>query len=148
MAKVIIRGRGITAGVARGTALVSLKPFGFSHGIEPETGLVSDSGHEWLGQDVKGKVLIFPNGKGSTSGGLYILEAVRLANAPAAVINLEADPVTAGGFIMAGLLYGRNIPIIDRPDSSPFGLVKTGDMVTVNADTGTIEVEPSSSSGC
>ena len=139
MKKIAFKGRGITGGIAEGEAMVSQQAFGFSHGLEPDTGRISDESHEWQGKNVRGKVLVFPFGKGSTSGGLYILEAVKLGNAPAAVINLEVDPVTAGGFIIAKILYGIEIPVIDRVTPDPIKAIKTGDRVRVDASQGTIE---------
>ena len=140
MGKTTIKGRGITSGVAEGEALVTRSPFGFAHGLEPASGRISDERHEWIGQNVKGKVLVFPYGKGSSSGGLYVLEAVKQGNAPVAVINLETEPVIAAGFIMAKILYNKEIPVIDRLERNPIEVVKTGDRIKVDADNGIIEI--------
>ena len=140
MNKTVIKGRGITIGVAEGEAMVTDESFGFASSLEPSSGLILDKSHEWLGQNAKGKVLVFPYGKGSTSGGVFILEAVRQGNAPAAVINLETDPIVASGFIIASILYGKEIPVIDRPKKNPFKLIKAGDKVKVDANKGTIEI--------
>ncbi|MDP2932068.1 MAG: DUF126 domain-containing protein [Chloroflexota bacterium] len=140
MEKIVIKGRGITSGVAEGEAMVTKEAFGFSHGLEPYTGRINDEYHEWLGQNARGKVLVFPYGKGSTSGGLYILESVKHGNAPAAVINVEVDPVIAGGFIMAKVLYGKEIPVVDRLERNPTDVIKPGDRVRVDANKGVVEV--------
>jgi predicted aconitase with swiveling domain len=89
---------------------------------------------------VRAKVLVYPHGKGSSSGGLYILEAVRRGNAPAAVITLDSDPVSAAGFILAKLLYEKEIPVIGRPEQNAVEVIKTGDWVRVDADHGIIEI--------
>ena len=140
MEKITIKGRSISRGVAEGEALVTDKSFGFSHGIDPHTGKISDEGHEWMGQDARDKVLVFPYGKGSTSGGLYVLEAAKWNNAPLAVINLETEPVVAAGFVLAELLYDKIIPVIDRPESNPIDVIQNGDRVRVDADNGVIEI--------
>jgi len=140
MDKITLKGRGITSGVAEGEAMVTSQAFGFSHGLEPTTGRIDDKSHEWLGQNARERVLVFPYGKGSTSGGLYILEAVKRGNAPAAVINLEIDPVIAGGFIMAKILYDKDIPVIDRLERNPVEVIKTGDWVRVDANSGIVEI--------
>jgi len=140
MDKTVLKGRGITSGVAEGEAMVSHNNFGFTHGVEPTTGQISDKRHDWLGQNLKGKVLVFPYGKSSTSGGLYILEMVRCGNAPAAVVNLTTEPVIGAGFIMAELFYDQAVPVIDSLDGNPVELIKTGDRVRVDADKGTVEV--------
>jgi len=36
----------------------------FFGGVDPETGVVIERGHELQGQSVKGRVLVFPSGKG------------------------------------------------------------------------------------
>lgn len=137
----IPNGRCINAGIAEGEALVTHQSFGFSHGIDPDTGVICDKMHEWLGQTAKGKVLVFPHGKGSSTGGLWILELVRLANAPAGVINQITDPVVAAGFIMAKVLYEVEIPVIDYPNQDPVEWIRTGDWVRLDAEQGIVIVE-------
>jgi uncharacterized protein len=140
MQNINLKGRGITGGVIEGEAIVSREPMSFSHGLDPNTGKVTDSSHEWLGKDIRGKVMVFPYGKGSTTGSLYILEAAKRGNVPAAVINLETDPVIAGGFILASVFYDKQIPVIDRLEQNPIEIIKNGDWVKVDGNTGTVEV--------
>lgn len=140
MGTITLKGRSITSGVAEGEALVTNQTFCFTHGIEPATGRIFDEMHEWLGQNVNGKVLIFPYGKGSSTGGLWILEALRLGNAPVAVINLEVDPVLASGFIMAKILYNKEVPVIDHLEQDPTEFLETGDWVRVDANNGAVHV--------
>lgn len=138
--KIVLKGRGIAGGVAEGEALVTHQFFGFTHGVEPTTGRISDVRHEWVGQNMKGKVLVFPYGKSSTSGGLFILETVRCGNAPAAVINIETEMVIGAGFIMAKILYKKEIPVVDRLNQNPLEVIKSGDYVKVDANKGLVEV--------
>ena len=107
MDKIVLKGRGLTHAVAEGEALVSSESFGFSHGVEPTTGQIEDMRHELRGQNLKGKVLVFPYCKGSSTNGLFILELVRCGNAPAAVINIETEPSTGAGFIMGEIFYKK-----------------------------------------
>ncbi len=141
MNKLKLKGRGITSGVAEGEAIVTAEPFSFSHGLDPTTGQIFDVSDELLGQSVKGKVLIFPYGKGSSTGSLYVIEAARLNNTPAAVINVETEPVIAGGFVLARILYNKEVPVVDRLDRNPIEVIKTGDWVKVDADNGTVEIQ-------
>lgn len=138
--KIILRGRSITRGVAEGKAMVTRQFFGFTHGVEPFTGTVCDERHEWLGQNIKGKVLVFPYGKSSSSGGLFILETIRSGNAPAALINREVEPVIGAGFIMAKIFYNREIPAMDRFDQDPLEIIENGDFIRVDADHGIVEI--------
>lgn len=142
MAELTLKGRAITKGVAEGEALVTKSFFGFTHGVDPKTGEITDERHEWRGQNMKGKVLVFPFGKSSSSGGLWILETARCGNAPAAIINVEAEPIIGTGCLMAAMFYDKAIPLVDRLDQHPCEVIKTGDYVRVDADKGVVEVLP------
>jgi predicted aconitase with swiveling domain len=138
--RITLKGRSIVKGYAEGEALVSNQFFGFTHGVEPKTGRIADERHEWLGKNVNGKVLVFPYGKSSSSGGLFILEMIRCGNGPAAVINVETEPVIGAGFIMAKIFYGKEIPVIDRLNKNPVEQIKTGDHLIVNGDEGIVKI--------
>jgi predicted aconitase with swiveling domain len=138
--RAVMRGRSIAEGVAEGEALVTRQFFGFTHGVEPATGRISDERHEWVGKNMRGKVLVFPYGKSSASGALFILEAIRCGNGPAALINLETEPVIGAGFILARIFYHVAIPVVDRLDQNPLEVIKTGDYVRVDGHQGLVEV--------
>ena len=129
MKKLVIKGRTISAGVVEGIALVSKQNFSFSHGIDPYTGNIFDKLHEWIEKNINNKILFFPFGKGSTTGGLWLLEAARLGNIPKAIINLEMDPIIASGIILADLLYNIKIVALDRLGENIFDLIETGNFI-------------------
>ena len=109
---ITIQARGISAGIGSGAVLVSSEPISFLSGVDPDTGVVIESGHPLEGQSIAGKVLAFPYGKGSTVGS-YVIYALKRNNvAPSAIINTEAEPIIAVGAILA------EIPMVDRPDTS------------------------------
>ena len=58
-------GRTIYKGIAQGEALVTSMGISFFGGVDPETGVIVERGHELEGQSIAGKVLVFPTGKGS-----------------------------------------------------------------------------------
>lgn len=117
------KGRVISPGKAEGEALVSSEPIGFYGGIDAKTGLVIEKGHPLEGKNVKGKVLVFPNGKGSTVGSYVIYGLAKNRVAPAAIINRETETIVATGAILAG------IPCVDRIDISG---IKTGERVRID----------------
>jgi predicted aconitase with swiveling domain len=121
-AAVRVLGRVVKTGHAEGGALVSPDPIGFLGGVDPDTGVVIESGHPLEGECVAGRVLVFPTGKGSTVGSYTIYRLARNGLAPAAIINAEADPVVAVGAIIA------EIPMVDQVDISG---IQTGDRVRV-----------------
>ena len=136
----VLRGRGINGGTAEGEALVSKHAFGFTHGVDPETGEVTDVRHDLWKQNMRGKVLVFSVGKSSSSGGMFILETVRCGNAPAALINVETEPVIGAGFIMGDLIYDKKVPVVDQLDQNPCEVIRTGDYVKVDGDKGIVTV--------
>jgi predicted aconitase with swiveling domain len=136
----ILHGRGLGGGIAEGEAMVTKQFFGFTHGVTPATGEVSDERHEWRGLNLKDKVIVFPKGKSSSSGGVWILETARCDNLPAAIVNVEAEAITGSGCIFAKIMYNKSIPLVDRLDKDPCETIKNGDYVRVNGDTGEVEI--------
>jgi predicted aconitase with swiveling domain len=127
----IFKGRTIYAGKAEGEALVTSQGISFFGGVDPETGLVKERGHELEGQSITGKVLIFPSGKGSTVGSYTIYRLKKAGLAPAAIINADCETITAVGCIIS------EIPCIDLVDISK---ISTGDWITLEGDTLKIQV--------
>ncbi|GAB7015981.1 DUF126 domain-containing protein [Methanogenium cariaci] len=128
---ITIQARGISAGIGSGAVLVSSEPISFLSGVDPETGVVIESGHPLEGQSIAGKVLAFPYGKGSTVGS-YVIYALRRNNmAPSAIINTEAEPIIAVGAIIA------EIPMVDRPDT-PIEALEEGFSASVDGSMGEI----------
>lgn len=127
-----MKGRMISPGKARGEAIVSKEPIGFYGGIDPKTGVVIEKGHELEGKSVKDKILMFPQGKGSTVGSYIIYGLKKNGVAPAAIVNKETETIVATGVILAG------IPCVDEIDIDK---IKTGDKLKVDADEATVEVE-------
>lgn len=127
-----MKGRMINPGKARGEAIVSRAPMSFYGGIDPKTGIVIEKGHELEGQCVKDKILVFPQGKGSTVGSYVIYGLKKNGVAPVAIVNKETETIVATGVILAG------IPCVDKIDIDK---IKTGDRLKVDADEATVEIE-------
>ncbi|MFH0816103.1 MAG: DUF126 domain-containing protein [Methanobacteriota archaeon] len=125
-----MKGRCIFPGKVEAEAIVSREPLGFYGGIDAKTGIVIEKGHELEGKSVKGKILVFPNGKGSTVGSYVIYGLATNKAGPAAIINKETETIVATGVILAG------IPCVDGIDISS---IKTGDRLKVDAQAGTVE---------
>ena len=56
-----LKGRIIYKGIVEGEALVTSQPLSFYGGVDPNTGMVIEKGHELQGQSVEGKILVFPH---------------------------------------------------------------------------------------
>lgn len=130
----IIKGRVIARGQASGKVLMTKDPISFLGTVNPETGDIVDPAHALFGQSVKGTVLVFPQGKGSTVGSYVIYQLKKNNAAPAAIINLECEPIVAVGAIIS------EIPMIDKLEINPYDILKDGDDVLVNSAEGFIEI--------
>jgi len=140
MRKIIIKCNPVVKGIVRGEAIVTSQPISFWGEIDPESGLITDKRHELYGENVSGKVLVFPYGRGSVSGTTVFLESIRQDKGPLAIINLETEPIIAVAAILAEKLYGKTVPIVDKPERNPINIIMTGDVVKVDAELGLIEV--------
>ena len=129
----------MTDGMAEGVALVSGRGFTFAHGVDPRTGIVRDAHSDLKGESVRGRILFYPHGKGSTTGSAWFLEAVRRGNAPLALVTEGVDPSSVVGSVLARLIYGKVIPVMKG--SKAYHSVKSGDIVTVDTAAGKIIVE-------
>ncbi len=126
-----LKGRTIYAGNAEGRALVTSMGISFYGGVDPETGMVVERGHELEGQCVAGVVLVFPTGKGSTVGSYTLYRLKHAGLAPVAIVNAECETITAVGCIIA------EVPCVDQVDIQQ---LITGMKVRVDAGVGLVEV--------
>ncbi|HOJ43551.1 MAG TPA: DUF126 domain-containing protein [Syntrophorhabdaceae bacterium] len=129
-----IKGKKVAGGVAKGEALVTKMPISFTGGVNPDTGVVREKGHELEGKSVAGKILVFPHGKGSTTGSWQYYALYKRGNAPKGIINVKAEGVVAVSALIT------KTPMIHRLEVDPLEVIKTGDTVIINADEGFIEV--------
>jgi predicted aconitase with swiveling domain len=127
----LLHGRKIYPGKVSAEALVSSMGISFYGGVDPETGVVVEKGHDLEGQSISGKVLIFPTGKGSTVGSYTLYRLKYNGTAPEAIINIECETITAVGCIIA------EIPCMDQ---IPIEQIKTGDKICVDSDNCVVEI--------
>lgn len=127
----ILTGRKISKGMAEGEVLKSSSPISFLGGIDPKTGIILDKNSNACGKSIKGKIFVFPMGKGSTVGSYVIYQLKKNGVAPLAIINKEAETIVSVGAIIS------DIPMVDKIDIDSF---KEGKRVKVNGDKGTVEV--------
>lgn len=125
-----LKGRIISKGIAEGEALTTTQPISFYGGVDPETSEILEKGHELQGKKIKGKILVFPTGKGSTVGSYTLYRLKKGGVAPAGIINRECETVVAVGVIIS------EIPCVDEVDISK---IKTGD--TVRIENGVVTIK-------
>ena len=109
----------LVSGKVEGIVLKSENPINFLGTVDKKTGIVSDRNHDLFEKPVKGTILVFPSGVGS-SVGAYTIYSIKSNNAaPLAMICQKADLTVATGCALA------NIPLITISDEE-FSSIKNG----------------------
>ncbi|MBK9602373.1 MAG: DUF126 domain-containing protein [Anaerolineales bacterium] len=133
MEGLILIGKPVISGKASGIALVSREPLSFWGGYDWKSGEITDRRHPLSGENAKGKVLVVPFTRGSSTTTAVLLEAIREGTAPAAIVTTATDFFFALASVVAGELYEKSFPLIALSESD-FGMIKTGDQVEVMED--------------
>ncbi len=129
-----VKGRGISKGIASGTALVSTRSISFLGDIDPISGIIIEKDSDLFSEIVANRVLVFPNGKGSTVGSYVLYQLMKNGVAPCAMINIESEAIVAVGAIIS------DIPLVDCLQTNPLDIIHDGDMILVNGTEGYVEV--------
>ena len=134
---IIMKCRSLVGGFGRGNVLTTRQNISFWGGVDPDTGMIIDPRHELLDQSITGTILAFPCGKGSAAAPLVLLELAKQETAPAAIINIETDPLLVAGPIISRHFYGTSIPVVILARTA-FDRLQTGQDVTVDGQKGEI----------
>ena len=118
-------------GPVSGEVLRWLRPISFLGDVDPSTGLLSSGGES---ASVKGKVLVFPEGAGSTVGSYVVYNLKLEDNAPVAMVMAKADAIITIGCILA------DIPLVHRFPAEELASISTGDRAEVDPSSGTVKV--------
>ena len=130
MEKLELIGKPVIAGKAHGVALVSHEPLSFWGGYDWKSGEITDRRHPLSGENAKGKILVVPFTRGSSTTTAVLLEAIREGTAPVAIITTATDFFFALASVVAGELYEKSFPLIALSESD-FGLIATGNHIEV-----------------
>jgi predicted aconitase with swiveling domain len=127
--KAVFKGHTKAKGRAEGEALVSQMPLSWAPCSILNNGLIKMVGNPVSGQNVKGKIVIYPTVTGSTSGAFGLLFKVKASkNGPAGIICQNVHTIDVSGAIAS------NIPAVDGLDADPLKTIKSGDWVSIQAD--------------
>lgn len=132
-------GRVVVPGTVRAHAIVTRHPLNFLAAYNKNLvykwrrGKISDKEHPLHGTDLRAAVLFMPCSIGSTSGGMFLLEAIRAGIAPRGIVVETADPLLVAGGVLATTWLDPAEhalpPILECP--AAFELVETGDQVEI-----------------
>lgn len=125
----------ISEGIATGEVLFSKDDFCF-YLVDPKTGIVIEKNHCLEGKSISGKILVFPNGKGSSvvqADGMYQLKATGME--PKAMIIKNPDTTLVASAII------METPMVDKVDEKFYQEAADGDLISVDANNGIIKFE-------
>jgi len=133
MAEHTVRARGMVRGKVRGPALVCRKAFSFLGDVDMDTGEIIARGHEHEGETIAGRVMIYPETKGSSGGCVVLTVLAKQGRQPAAIVlENQADPNIVEGAIVCG------VALVCEPEANLVEAVPQGAEVTVDGAAGTV----------
>src|SRR3989338_8847299 len=120
----------LVQGKTQGIILKSQQPINFLVTVDKKTGIISDKNHDLFHKSIKGSILVFPNGVGS-SVGAYTIYSIKSSNAaPLAMICQKADLTVATGCALA------NIPLVIVSEKE-FDEIKNHSKILLDTDSTT-----------
>lgn len=130
MADLVLWGKAIIPGEARGAALVCNEPLSFWGGYDWKTGEIIDRRHMLSGAIATDRILAVPFTRGSSTTTAVLLEAIRAKTAPAALITTDTDFFFALASVVADEMYASPLPVVALSEED-FARLKTNDNVRI-----------------
>jgi uncharacterized protein len=131
-----VRGIFHVPGTAVGPVIRLSTPLSFWGGVEAEAGRIIDRSQTHHGAFLKGKVLVMPSGRGSSSASSVLAETIRNGTGPVAIVMERADPIITAGAMVARSLYGVVCPVVVCPidgieDGQTIRISEDGDQAVI-----------------
>ena len=124
--------RALVPGEAHGLTLVLDEPLSFWGGVDATTGTIIDRAHPQFGQSIIGRILVLPQGRGSSSSSSVLAECIRAGTGPAGIVLEVADPILVIGALVAAELYPDRIcPVAVAAD---YGAAAIAKEITISSD--------------
>ncbi|MGC8836755.1 MAG: aconitase X swivel domain-containing protein [Infirmifilum sp.] len=147
MSREEFRGRPVVAGEAEGEAVVSrsglnwLATYQKTIVSRTKKAVGADKNNpDIYGKDLTHKILVIPQGIGSTTGGLVIAEIACMRLEPKAILcTRQADTLTVSGVLLANNWFNSKIILVDQLGEEVLKRISTGDRIKVYPD-GRVEV--------
>lgn len=134
MEKILLKGRVAFEGSVEGEALVCPESIQGWAGIDDHTGKIIEKGHSQEGVCISGRILVLPCSKGSNGWSCHFHSAMVKGFTPKGWIFTKLDS-RAG---VAATVLG--VPTIADLEKDPCEVIKTGDWIKINGETGEIEI--------
>jgi predicted aconitase with swiveling domain len=123
--KIIVKGK------IQGKILKTNTPINFLGTVDKKSGVINDNKHDLAGKSVKGTILVFPHGVGSSVGAYTIYSLKSNGSAPLGMVCKKVDLTVASGCALA------NIPLVIATEQE-YDSLKDGKQVTLDAESGKI----------
>ena len=123
--KIIVKGK------VKGKIMKTLNPINFLGAVDKKTGIIHDDKHDKFQKSIKGVILAFPYGIGSSVGAYTIYSLKKNDSAPLAMICTKADLSVASGCALA------NIPMV-IVSNLEFDSLNDGNEIELDAEAGKI----------
>ena len=117
-----------------GEALVVEDLVAFWAGVDWESGDIVEVAHSGRGENISGKILVFPAGKGGAGETFGYYYLYRNGKAPRALLCNSVQATTVAGAVICQtpMIYGFETDVLKT--------IKTGDKVKVDSKNGIIEI--------
>ena len=136
MPEKIVKARGMVKMRAAGKALVFRKAFSFLGDVDMDTGEIIARDHEHKGETIAGKVMIYPETKGSSGGCVVLMSLAKVGNQPAAIVlEKAADTNIVEGAILA------EVALVCEPEEDLIAMIPNGVGVEVDGAAGEVRWE-------
>jgi predicted aconitase with swiveling domain len=133
--KTVIKGRGAIKGIAEGEALVCPDSIQGWAGVDDITGIIIEKGHVAEGESIADKILVIPSSKGPNCWSGHFNSAMINGNKPAGWVVTKMDSRVGVTAVVVGTPM-----VADFKDEDPCIMIKTGDWVKVDGNTGEVEI--------
>ena len=125
----------VCGGRTEGIVIKSELPISFLGDVDPASGKVQDPNNPLFKQSIEGKVLVFPEGRGSTVGSYVLYQLMVNGKAPAAIVTMHSEPVVVVGAIIS------HIPYLDGLSRDEFRALRNDMWASIDADIGIMLVK-------
>ena len=120
----------LVQGKIQGVVLKSKDPINFLGTVHKKSGVITDKSHDLFEQSIKGVILVFPSGVGSSVGAYTIYSVKSSGAAPLAMICEKADLTVATGCALA------DIPLL-VVSKEEYDLLETGTKISIDTEAAT-----------
>jgi uncharacterized protein len=128
-----VKARGMVKGRVEGEALVCHQAFSFLGDVDMDTGEIIAHGHEHQGKSIKGKIMIYPETKGSSGGCVVLMSLAKTGCQPLGIVlEKPADTNIVEGAIIAG------VTLVSEPEVELIAIVPNGARITVDGSVGEV----------